>query len=294
MPEKKGLLAVYKHGQGLWTRVTFAVALGIFLLWFLVELDGAFESEVVLMEGTVTVLDSKKSTRRLTEEDIASLEEYEKYGPLNIMVRIREKGDDRPLVEIKEEPVGSTGDLRAALAEGKSVYLYDDVVIDRPVTAAEVEIFKRYKQPEEKIDVAIGSMGGEQVSRDCAGIEAEIKAGKRVYLKGDVLRRTWWHSRLFTVPAVEVDINNGHIVIVVLFLLGAFAIFRVDNNPRNADFLIETESELKKVDWSSKEEVIGSTKVVILISAAFLIFMFVLDTVYLTIVRTIKSIFFGA
>jgi preprotein translocase subunit SecE len=294
MPEKKGLLAVYKHGQGLWTRVTFAVTLGVFLLWFLVVLDGAFESEVVLMEGTVTLLDSKRSTRSLTGEDIASLEKYEKYGLPNIMVRIRDENDARPLDDIAPESVGSAGDLRAALAEGKSVYRYDDVVIDRPVTAAEVKIFKRYKSPEEKINVAIGSMGGEPVLRDCAGIEAEIKAGKRLYLKDDVFRLTWWHGRLFTVPAVEVDINNGHIVVIALFILGAFAIFRVDNNPRNADFLIETESELKKVNWSSKEEVIGSTKVVILISVIFLVFMFALDTVYLTIVRTIKSIFFGA
>ena len=35
------------------------------------------------------------------------------------------------------------------------------------------------------------------------------------------------------------------------------------NRPRTADFLIATEGEMKKVSWSSRREVIGSTKVVL-------------------------------
>lgn len=40
-------------------------------------------------------------------------------------------------------------------------------------------------------------------------------------------------------------------------------IFWLVNRPASADFLIATEGEMKKVSWSSRKEIIGSTKVVI-------------------------------
>ena len=52
--------------------------------------------------------------------------------------------------------------------------------------------------------------------------------------------------------------------IPTLIVLGAGAMmFWLVNRPSSADFLIATESEMKKVSWSSRKEVIGSTKVVI-------------------------------
>ncbi|MCD6378651.1 MAG: preprotein translocase subunit SecE [Planctomycetes bacterium] len=40
--------------------------------------------------------------------------------------------------------------------------------------------------------------------------------------------------------------------------------YKIVNWPRSADFLIATEGEMKKVSWSSKKELIGATKVVII------------------------------
>ncbi|NIA21830.1 MAG: preprotein translocase subunit SecE [Anaerolineaceae bacterium] len=60
---------------------------------------------------------------------------------------------------------------------------------------------------------------------------------------------------------------------VLLLAIGAFGIFRLVNGRRFADFLIATESEMKKVHWSSRAELIGSTVVVIvtvLILAAYI------------------------
>jgi len=51
---------------------------------------------------------------------------------------------------------------------------------------------------------------------------------------------------------------------VVVFALLCWAIFKLVNNPRFADFLIATEGEMKKVSWTSKKEIITSTKVVII------------------------------
>lgn len=48
-------------------------------------------------------------------------------------------------------------------------------------------------------------------------------------------------------------------------------------NRKSSDFMIATEGEMKKVSWSSKREVIGSTKVVILFTLLLALFLFVVD-----------------
>jgi preprotein translocase subunit SecE len=70
---------------------------------------------------------------------------------------------------------------------------------------------------------------------------------------------------------------------VAIGLCTAFAIgygllmFYLMNKPTHVDFLIATDSEMKKVNWTSREELIGSTKVVILFMFIIAIFLFVAD-----------------
>jgi preprotein translocase subunit SecE len=49
------------------------------------------------------------------------------------------------------------------------------------------------------------------------------------------------------------------------------------NRPNNADFLIATDSEMKKVNWTSRRELIGSTKVVIFFMFMIAAVLFLLD-----------------
>ncbi len=51
-------------------------------------------------------------------------------------------------------------------------------------------------------------------------------------------------------------------------------------NRKTSDFMIATEGEMKKVSWSSKREVIGSTKVVIVFTILLAILLFVVDLVF--------------
>lgn len=51
-------------------------------------------------------------------------------------------------------------------------------------------------------------------------------------------------------------------------------------NRKTGDFMIATEGEMKKVSWSSRREVIGSTKVVILFTVLLTIFLFVVDVTF--------------
>ena len=51
------------------------------------------------------------------------------------------------------------------------------------------------------------------------------------------------------------------------------------NKPVVVDFLIATESEMKKVSWSSRRELIGSTAVVLVTVFLLALFIWVADTV---------------
>lgn len=67
----------------------------------------------------------------------------------------------------------------------------------------------------------------------------------------------------------------------VVILVGAALIFRfVGQKPKQVEFLIATDSEARKVNWSTRKEVVGSTWVVI--GAMFLIAgtLFVIDLVF--------------
>ena len=63
---------------------------------------------------------------------------------------------------------------------------------------------------------------------------------------------------------------------VVLVGLGAAGVY-VLNRPRVADFLIETEGELAKVSWPSKQQVFGSTGAVLLLVLLLGLFLLAVD-----------------
>jgi preprotein translocase SecE subunit len=70
-------------------------------------------------------------------------------------------------------------------------------------------------------------------------------------------------------------------VAALVILLGAVLVYRiVGQQPKQVDFLIATDSEARKVNWSTRKEVIGSTWVVI--GAMFLIAatLFVIDLAF--------------
>ena len=70
---------------------------------------------------------------------------------------------------------------------------------------------------------------------------------------------------------------------VGFFAAFGFFAWRMMNKPSNVDFLIATDSEMKKVNWTSRKELMGSTKVVIIFMflIAFLLFAFVIFFGYL-------------
>jgi preprotein translocase SecE subunit len=64
--------------------------------------------------------------------------------------------------------------------------------------------------------------------------------------------------------------------------MAALAIFTFwfMNRQQSVDFLIATDNEMKKVNWTSRKELIGSTKVIILFMFSIAIFLFLSDIVF--------------
>ena len=55
------------------------------------------------------------------------------------------------------------------------------------------------------------------------------------------------------------------------------AFWLLGRNPRSVDFLIATEGEMKKVNWSTRREIVGSTLVVIGIALVISLFCWIWD-----------------
>jgi preprotein translocase subunit SecE len=72
---------------------------------------------------------------------------------------------------------------------------------------------------------------------------------------------------------------NFGIPVALLVGLGMLMFWMI-NRPKTADFLIATEGEMKKVSWSSKKEVVGSTKVVIVTTFLLAALLFLVDFLF--------------
>ena len=87
-------------------------------------------------------------------------------------------------------------------------------------------------------------------------------------------------------PYVHVGVNGSKTREVLISISTGFllvyglVIYWIMNKPDNADFLIATDSEMKKVNWTTKGELLGSTRVVIIFIAFIAIYLFLMDQVF--------------
>lgn len=90
----------------------------------------------------------------------------------------------------------------------------------------------------------------------------------------------------FLKPYVNTYVRYGVPTIMVAAI--AVLVLWIVNRPKSADFLIATEGEMKKVSWSSRKEVIGSTKVVIITTFIMSIILFGVDLAFIFLFKAIK------
>ncbi len=74
---------------------------------------------------------------------------------------------------------------------------------------------------------------------------------------------------------------------IFLALSGLLLFWIVGSHRKTNDFFIATEGEMKKVSWSTKVEVIGSTKVVLAFTLMMAFFLFVVDGAFIVIFSSV-------
>ena len=69
--------------------------------------------------------------------------------------------------------------------------------------------------------------------------------------------------------------------------VGAWAVYRLVNYPRFADFLIDVEGEMAKVSWASADEIKRATAVVLVTMVTLSVVLFMYDFLWLRVLRLI-------
>jgi preprotein translocase subunit SecE len=96
---------------------------------------------------------------------------------------------------------------------------------------------------------------------------------KAIYLPG------WWRANLVTIPGLQLVISPALLIALGVFVAAGFGIFLLLNRPSTADLLIDTEQEMKKVSWPTRQEAWNSSVVVMVTVLVFTVLLFVFDVV---------------
>ncbi|MFC1633792.1 preprotein translocase subunit SecE [Planctomycetota bacterium] len=101
--------------------------------------------------------------------------------------------------------------------------------------------------------------GQGKYSRLCSAFAAAVIVGLGCLRLFQKLEATSWGL------SNKASLWIATMVPVGLFVVLAFLIFWLVNKPSIADFLIAAEGEMKKVSWSSRQEIMVSTSIVIVV-----------------------------
>lgn len=90
------------------------------------------------------------------------------------------------------------------------------------------------------------------------------------------------------IPLVGLALSPALLMAIGAFAVGMFFLHRTLEKPKNADLLIETESELRKVTWPTIDETIDGSIVVMVVVLFLMAFMagadFVLGEIFTRII----------
>lgn len=115
------------------------------------------------------------------------------------------------------------------------------------------------------------------------GIETLSRAGEGVGNGVEV-------SSTLGIPAFNVIYLQGGVAGALMLILGGLTYWFCYSSKKFGDFLIATEGEMKKVNWSTRKEVTGSTIVVIFVAFLITAVIFASDFLLQTFFRWIDII----
>jgi len=88
------------------------------------------------------------------------------------------------------------------------------------------------------------------------------------------------------------DVNPLYVAaggaIAIGAVITAFTYYIVFVKPRSVDFLIATEGEMKKINWSTRREIVGSTSAVIFTAFFLALFCWVLELIFVWFFQLIR------
>jgi preprotein translocase SecE subunit len=95
----------------------------------------------------------------------------------------------------------------------------------------------------------------------------------------------FWGKHLFDLGDEQFTINPAVTLALSIAIGSLFGVFKLVNYPRFVDFLIDTESELKKVSWASRRQVISESIVVLSTVIIIGVYVFLVDMLLQTVKR---------
>ncbi len=97
-----------------------------------------------------------------------------------------------------------------------------------------------------------------------------------------VVMGAWWiwtNLQRVDVGIPPIYLSAGAAVVVIA-IFGVIGFWLVGRRPRTVDFLVATEGEMKKVNWSTRREVVGSTIIVLILSFIIAILCAIFDLIF--------------
>ena len=96
-----------------------------------------------------------------------------------------------------------------------------------------------------------------------------------------------WGQLSVVKTSFAIEYLQGGVAIFILAVGLAVVYWLCYSKPASCEFLIATEGEMKKVNWSSRREIIGSTWVVITVAFVIAAMIFLVDWGFSTFFRAI-------
>jgi preprotein translocase SecE subunit len=104
------------------------------------------------------------------------------------------------------------------------------------------------------------------------------------------LQADWIKHSFARIPGIGLSITPALLIALFVFVAAGFGLFLLLNRPSTADLLIDTEQEMKKVSWPTRQEAWNSSVIVIVTVIVFTILLFSFDVILAKVLQLI----FGA
>jgi preprotein translocase SecE subunit len=92
----------------------------------------------------------------------------------------------------------------------------------------------------------------------------------------------WDQLSGFQIGDLESVYVQGGVSIIVIAVCGLIGYHLIGRKPKLVDFMIATEGEMRKVNWSTRREIAGSTVLVILLTLFIAVFCKIVDLIFST------------